>query len=660
MELPPLKDLGPGRKNKNPNWAYEKLKYAAVQARLPYDRDIWTNVAFFLNEQYVEWAQDVSTLRRVPREERFLNTPRPVANKIMHFLMQLHAQALQDEPTIDVLPATDDPIAISDTAVTQAYLTWLFDENQTNFQAKLSRAVHWAMMGEGYLKWVYNPRLKRPDVVACSPLDVYVDPYAMEWDQVRYIVHSQFMDVEQVFDIWGKEIKPNETAQADPIKSRLLQQMGTAPVLSGAIVNELWMKPCRRYPSGLYAVWTKHERLVEPMEYPYKHGKLPFSLIGVIPRPGSLHYSSPAKYMISGQMELNKYHAQKIMIREAHSNPKWWIPSELELESMPDDSPRQILTGQSQGGNLEPKIITPSHMADNNEGAWITEELMHIVGQHEVSQAQVPGRVEAAKAISLLKESDVSRLSELNRTVKRAISQGGWQLLQLAAQYVPDDTIVQTYSREGMPEVKRWRKEAAAPGVQVRVTMGTGLANSRAARQDQLLLLWQNGIIQDPELMARLMDVPIPTFVASNAYDIRLARNENMEMAEDTAIKPNSWDNHELHLREHNNYRKTHEYLLLSNDCKQKFEFHCQMHDQLSIAAMAKQRQKMQLAQEIAQGAQGQPVPQGAEQTGQPPGGGPAQQPPQQRAAFGDYTAHNLERGPGNAEGQRPSGTVGH
>src|SRR5262249_36471644 len=159
-----------------------------------------------------------------------------------------------------------------------------------------------------------------------------------------------------------------------------------------------------------------------------------------------------------------------IMIREAFANPKWWIPSELELNAMPDGSPRQVLSGHSEGGTLEPKILTPSFMADNGDGEGIVDEMQDIVGLPEVRQGQVPGRVEAAQAIDMLRQSDTSRLAELNRTINAAIAQGGWQALMLAKQYVPAEQIVQTYSRDGLPEAKRFKAEDIKPGLRVRVT----------------------------------------------------------------------------------------------------------------------------------------------------------------------------------------------
>jgi hypothetical protein len=604
------------RDKKNPNLQYEQLKHAASQARLPYDKDGWLNLAFYLDEQYVEWKDDISSIRTIPRPDGFEHTPRPVANKIMHFVQQEHASVLQADPTVDVLPATDDMVDISIANVALAYLRWLAEPQNANFDRELGAAALWSLIhGEGYLKWVFNSRLERPDVIAVSPFDLYSDPYATDFSKARWVIHTQFMDPEQVFDLYGKEVSPNDIRKADPIKTQLMREMGAAPVLEGVEVNELWLKPCRRHKDGIFAVWSGHERLVEAIPFPYEHKRLPFTQLGQVARPGSQHYSSAVKYLRSPQMELNKYHAQRIMIREAFANPKWFIPTDLELEADPDDSPNQILRGNSMGGTLEPKIIQPGVFPDNQDGEWITNEMMHIVGLHEVSQAQVPGRVEAAKAIELLKESDANRQSTLLDTVRTAISEGFWQTLMLTKQYVPDEVIIQTYSREGMAEVKRFKTEEIKPAMRVIVTSQNGLARSRAARSEQLLRLWDSKIIQDPETMAELLEVPVPTLVSHRAF-------ENLEMAGGTAITPNSWDDHQIHLREHNNYRKTSEYLLLEADRKQKFEYHCQTHEQMQTDQLLKLAQKQQILA-MAQ---------------QPPSVDPAQTAPNEQSQLGGPT----------------------
>lgn len=605
----------PGR---NPNKAWEQMLHAAKQARLPYDRDMWLNTAFFLDEQYTEWNSTLQSVRSIPRTEGFEQTPRPVQNKIMHFVLQQHAQALQDRPNPDVLPATEDPLDVSDANVSLAYLRWLFDAQNIDFDKQLSEAALWALVaGEGYLKSTFNPRTGMGDVTAPSPFSVYVDPYAPSFGKARYVFHSQFMDVEAVYDIFGKEVKPNTVERVDMMKAQLLREMGQAPVLSGATVTELWMKPSRRHPKGLFTVWSGNDVLVEPQELPYDHKHLPFAQIGSIPRPGTPHYTCAVKYLRAPQMELNKYHAQRIMVRETFASPKWWIDTALELEKDPDSSPNQILRGNSNGGLLEPKILQPTSMPGGDEGSFIVEEMMHTAGLHEVSQAQVPGRVESSKAIALLKESDDTRLAEMHRTIKSAVTEMAWQQLELARQFVKEEVIVASYSRDGVPEVKRFKGANAKPGQRVRVTMGTGLARSRAAREDQIYRMVELGIVQDPETVAELLDIPVGTISPSKSFDIRLARNENLTIADGDAVTPNSWDDHVIHLREHNNYRKTNEYLQADEEIKRKFEYHCQTHEEMLDAFLQKEAQRAQM---MAMASGGAPPP-------------PSDEPPAEQAA---------------------------
>jgi hypothetical protein len=605
---------------------FQTLFQAAKRARLPYDKDTWLNTAFFLNLQYTRWNADVSTIEEIPRPPELQNAPRPVSNKIMHFVQSELADVLQQRPTVDVLPATEDPNDISNANVALAYLKWLAGPLNADFDGVLAEAALWALAGtEGYIKWVWNPRLDngkgRGDIVSCSPLDIYPDPYAKRFKDCRYVIHSQFLDTEQVYDTYGVEVQQQDIEKADPNKIALMREMGMAPVLTGVQVQELWMKPNRRYPDGLYAVWTGHQFLVEPTDFPYNHGRLPFTQIGSVRRPGSLHYTSAVTFLRQPQMELNKYHAQMIQIREAFANPKWFIPSEMEMEADPDDSPNQILKGNTSGGMLKPMIIQGTAMPENDDGAFIVNEMEDIVGVHDVSNAQAPGRVESGSAISMLQDADDTRLAELTRTIGLAITEGYYQQLMLARQYHNTEQIVTSYSSEGIAEVNKFLGTNMDPGMHINVQMGTGLSTNRAARIQQAMTLWQNQIITNNEQMAELLDVPISSIAPDNAYDIRLARNENYTMEAGVPITPNSWDNHDIHRREHNNYRKTHEYALLPTKTKAMFEYHVQLHDQLEMTQLGEQMKIQQIAGMVAQGVgfqQAQEIL--ATATGAPPG----------------------------------------
>lgn len=629
--------------NRNPVRGYDLLKQEALKARQPFDRDVLLNIAFYLNQQYVEWQTDSvggqGSLRTIARGKGEKRTPRPVANKIMHFVTKQWASALKDDPMPDVLPASEDPDDTSYASVGGAYLKWLNDAEVADLEGELGDASLWALAGgEGFLKWTYDSDQKRPDICSCSPLDISYDPYAKRWRSVRYLVHEQYMDVKAIKEVYGKDVQPTAISKADAQKAMLLRDMGIAPVLEGAVVNELWIKPkCMSdYPKGLFVVWTGNTVLVEPVDFPYDHGQLPFTQIGAINRPGSPHTTCTVTYLRSPQMELNKYHAQRISVREKFANPKWWIPTEIELEEDPDDSVAQILRGSASQG-YKPELIQPTVFPENSDGEWIKAEMEDVAGQHEVSNAQVPGRVEAAQAISLLVEEDNNHLTMLRKSIKKALAQGGWQCLQLARQYNDEEIVIQTYSREGVPEVHKFMTEKFLPGMRVRVTLGTGLADSRAARQQQATELWREGVIRDPETMAELLDLPTASLNPNRAFDVTLSRNENLTMmgngADGTpgvAITPNSYDAHDIHLREHNNYRKTQEYLHADPEVKKKFEFHCDTHEELWLQELQKEATRAAIAQGAQPGsAAGKPE---ATASDQPAAGGEQGQQPQEES----------------------------
>lgn len=590
----------------NPNQRFENLLHRAKVSRLPFDKETWLNIAFFLGQQYVTWSDTMSAPQRIDKKQNEEHIPRPVSNQILHFVLDEQAQALQDEPTVDVMPASTDPGDISVAKVAKAYLDWLCGEDVADLNEALSVSTLWALAGtEAYLKWIWNPRLGRGEIIPCSPLDIYGDPYAKQFSRSRYVIHSHFMDVEQVYDIYGIEVPPQTIEKTDPVRVALQREMGMAPVLHGATVNELWMPPNRRHPEGLFCAWTGHYTLVPPQKYPYEHGQLPFTQIGSIMRPGTQHYTSAVSALRTPQMELNKFHAQMIQIREAFANPKWWLPDEMDLEELPNDSPRQILRGNSNGGQLKPELIMPAGIPPifANTGEWLEQAMQDVAGIHDVSQGQVPGRVESAKAISALQEPDNSRLRELRRTIRKSITIGCWQQLRLAQQFGAKELVFEAYSKEGMPEAQKLMTEKLKPGIRVKVTMTTGLAASRQARTDQLMTMWAQGIIQDRELMAELLDLPISSVSPDNEFDIRLARNENLEIASGIKVVPNSWDNHDIHRREHNNYRKTMDYKMLPDEAKQVFEMHCELHDELQIQQLGKMLQIQSMSAAVAQGA---------------------------------------------------------
>jgi hypothetical protein len=632
--------IGRGATDSPEQQAHRKLMDLLTQARKarrPFDEEAWLNLAFFLGEQYTEWDKQSDNIRRIPRKVQNdekgqvdeTDLPRPILNKIQHFIYTAHAETLQDKPSADVLPATDDYMAALDQDVNKAYLNYVMEPVNANWDLQLSIATLWALITpSGWLKWVWDPVMQRPDMIPVPFFDLAVDPYAKQFARARYAIHSMYLDPDQISEAFDVTVDKDEVGVQDSLKVELLRGMGAAPVTKGVEVHELWMRPSKKNPEGLYALFTNKRILKMERRLPYKHlrdgaGMLPFTQLGSLLRPDSMYYTTPVTALRPAQMVWNKFVAQAILIQENFAGPKWWIAEELQMQNMPNSSPRQILRGNAGNTGLKPELIQPPSMPDSSRLLDIFEkQMMHVVSVHEVSEGQVPGRVEAAKAIELLQTSDKGRYKHLLDTIDQAISVGWWQALMLAREFESEEKFVMAYSREGVPMVKRWRKGAVHPGMRIRVVRMGGLGRTRAERQDNLLLLWQNGIIKDPDLMAELMDVPIPSFTNARANDMRKARAENILMADGKAVVPGSWENHAIHIREHNEYRKTFEFDALGIEAKRRFEFHVERHKALQIQAALELATLQRAAQGIPPGAG---APGGPPQPGQtPPGADPA------------------------------------
>jgi hypothetical protein len=189
---------------------------------------------------------------------------------------------------------------------------------------------------------------------------------------------------------------------------------------------------------------------------------------------------------------------------------------------------------------------------------------------------------------------------------------------------MPDGTLIPVVSEDGgSTMVKEWRKGSVTPATRVRTIRMSGLGRTRAQREDRITNLFINGLIP-PTVAADLMDLPRNTFTNPKARDANLARVENNEMAhgapdvadlEGFPVQPNSWDDHETHLHEHNEYRKSAEYRALPTENKTFFEYHCDRHEKLWITEISKTAARAA----AAQGATLQPPQQGGDQGAAPP-----------------------------------------
>jgi hypothetical protein len=493
------------------------------------------------------------------------------------------------------------------------------------FERRLRTAIFWTVAtGNVFIKWYWSDGFPQMSVV--SPFDIYVDPYANNMLDARWMIHSMFMSKEQAEEVYGSKVAQLKAGNLDShnaAEARIFSNLGFGSGevvdLPGVTINEYYQPPTPADPTGRYIVFAD-QIILHDGPFPYEHGHMPFTHIGHIERANSKYYESIMDAVRPIQDEANRAEA-RVTQNVNLSQGIWFLPMTLEIDQDPDGNPGQIIRQTGGDPNLEPVLITP-----NTIPPWVAEEPARlqavaedIAGQHEVSNAGVPGRVEAAQAIQLLQESDDSLLKDVTHSMEEAISEGFWQVAYNTKQYGDPRIIIQAYDKSGRVEVEEMLTDEIDMAFRVHVQTTTSLPNTITGKWDRVMTLLQNQVIDPAQALRMLGLTNDHPDLNSDQLDRNIQYRYNKTMAKGIVVRPNIWENQDACLDELNRYRKTAEFGNLPERTKMIFAFH----------EFERKKMRTQIASEEAQ-VQGMVQAAMQPQEGAPAGGGGA--PPQPAA----------------------------
>lgn len=603
----------------------ERLELAR-RARRPFERDWFLNLAYVEGEQNVAWAFDPSN-RIVEIQYDNGATPPPIHNIFVKVSRIERAKLLKNKPTPTALPATDDEDDYYASRIVDAYFRHLM--NIWNYEQRLRSASPWLVnTGSVFFKWYWAGGNQ---MAVIPPFDIYPDPYAKSFQDCRWIIHSQFMDEDtarEVYDgIKDADIEAIRTTSGadtlNQIEKRLFTTFGLemGHNLPGVVVNEYWERPSKSNPAGRFCVFTEHGIIID-QKFPYEHGKLPFTYAGHITRANTKWCAAPLNHVRDLQDEINRTEQQIIENRNV-ANGIFFVPESVELDNNISGEPRQIIkwTGPP---NLDPRnwFVQPQGMANwvGGEPDRLKETASDLVSQHEVSNAGVPGRVEAGQAISLLQEADDSVLNDVIHSLNEAIADGFLMAAMLHKQFGDTEILVTVYDKDGIVETMELQRDSIPLDLRVKAQITTGLPQTIAGKWDRVLNLVQYQII-DPQRAIELLDLSSENpSLTPYVLDKKNAYRENKQMLTGSVFRPKLFENHEVHIAEHERECKTEEWrraIAADPTIEDVFGFHIEEHKKLQ--AQVDQEMAAREAATQAGLSQNQPAP---------PGGGGESAPP--------------------------------
>lgn len=436
-----------------------------------------------------------------------------------------------------------------------------------------------------------------------TPFEMYVDPLCGEdgLDDAEWIIEEAVYSKRYVYEHYPlaakMAIEPDSDSIAGIAESRMpgvVNAAGGEP--QGICLREYWCRPTASEPKGRHIVWTKNGQVLLDEDNPYPW--LPYVMFRGVPVPGRFWPSSVTEQLISPQTELNKRKSQIAENAQRVGNPplmKSSINADFDWQGLPGE----VLDFQDTGSpGAIPQFLNvpevPGYIREDIDR--IEQSIREISGQHEVTSGAVPAGVTAASAINLLQEADDTRLGPDIADMENALAGLGQRIVYLIARFYTDQRVIRVAGTDGRWEFVAYRKGMLPDDQGVEVQAGSGLPQSKAAKQaaiqEVLNMLVQSQVkLSEQDLRQVMQEYEVgglEKFFATIGEDEREVARENQTLATGQMLDISEWQDDDVHLAGHNRFRKTAAYWELPDQARGVFDAHCTLHEQ-RIADRARQ-----------------------------------------------------------------------
>lgn len=560
-----------------------------------------------------------------------LGTPRAgqvrrTINRIKPIIRTEVSKFLSQKPGASVIPATDEDEDIL--AAQAAEQAWESTAQRNNLEAAFQTAMWWkCWTGVGFIKVSWNAGKLDTHADVQGDIDyLAVDPYKiylpdLNVDDIQrepYVIHAfaesterlalRYADVLKGVELKStcREASIEEASFAAPRK----QSESDKPFDSNMLM-EIWVKPgeLKKLPNGGMLVFiddTLVEAHIDGM--PYDHGMYPFVYFPHIESAG-FYATSIIEDLIDIQKDYNSLRSHITASRKKMGKPQILAAKGSIVASKITNEIGQVIEyklGLPAPSPL-PLMELPAYIIQESE--QLLRDFEDISGQHEVSKGQTPPGVTAATAISYLQESDDSYLLPSFKTTERGYGQIARQTLLLLVQYWDVPHLIKVVGKDDTFSVSVLSGADIKGATDVRIEPGSSLPQSKAARQAFIMDLMTNGFVDPTEGLDMLDIGGTQKLMDIIKNDVRQAQRENIkfkrltpealmeyqmlvsqqlpeidgdsgqELEPPLIIPVNDYDNHDVHIEQHNRFRRTQEFEQLSPEIKQLMQSHVQQHE---------------------------------------------------------------------------------
>ena len=568
--------------------AYKQIK----SRRSSTERQWYINLAFYFGRQYVA-VQTVSTANNtfrlyVPpappwRVRLTINRIRPTVRKEL-------ASLFGQKPRFTVVPATTEDTDLVAARAGEQIFDWVYDSKHVYTATK--QAGWWACnTGTGFIKTYWNPDShdklsdQKGDICieAVTPFNIFVPDFrAVDIEQQPYVIHASTQTKDWVKQNWPS-IKGDLPGTTEAILDDSYLNISGArkPSSEQILVLECWIKPRMLgiLPKGgcITVVGGHIAQVVK--EYPYKHGMYPFAKLENIPS-GKFYGESMVTDLIPVQKEYNRTRSQIVESKNMMGKPKL-------LASRGSVDASKITSEPGQVVFYQPGYPAPVPLTMPELPGYIMEQVQQLENDiNDLSGIRDPGTSvpsgTSATALSFLQEQDDAMLADTTDSLEAAIEKTGALVLSYANQYWDQPRRIKIIGTDGSFDASVLKGSDLNGNTDLRVESGSALPTSKAAKQAFIMDLIKLGAVPIDQALELLEIGGIEKVYDDYLADKHQAQRENLRLQAwkqgDEVLKANEWDNHQVHITEHNRFRKSTTFEVLPVESKVLIQNHVMAH----------------------------------------------------------------------------------
>lgn len=615
----------------------ERWDKAIAEIRWPI-QCYWQNTAFWLGQQWAYWSTTENAIRRVEPDPK---RPRVTRNRIRRNMRVNMGKVLRNPLGFEVLPDAADDAAVrgaqlgqttlNDTSRRQNWENVRSDETLTAMLSGTSAVcIEWDPAGYKNLGVTEEGRaFGEGDVYlgSLSIIEFVVQPGAKDGEFAAWWIKQTAEDPKLVKERYNLDYTPDPdaTTSINAFETRILDgtygYTGMTRSYTGrCLVRTMFERPCREHPKGRI-VTAVDGKVVEEKDwyFPFKD-RLNLVIFRDMKVDGRWTGESIVNDAVPIQSEINLARSILMDHLKKAGNARLFIPdSSMDEEDLTDDPGQAVFYAPANGAKPEWASPPPLPQWEVDYAEQAALEMDDVLGVHDISRGEAPKGVEAAAALSLLAERDDTPLGVFSRDQAEGWGRVGSLVLKLYEQRIvqPRKVTVSPENPNGGPALRPYSTNFTGDMLHGQTTATVPLEvmapRSRAVMQaqaDSLLQMGALGAPPDMRLYARIAGLPNKDLLLSalNA-DAERAQRENEQMFREQMAEPRGFDNHGVHIAEHNAARKAERYERSSASVQQMFDLHIQAHETMAAEEAARQQMKATEDPMLAAAAQGdQPI----------------------------------------------------